>query len=121
VYGDGKQTRCFAYVGDIVPALITLMERRDLVGEIFNLGSTTPITIEELAQRIISKTQSRSKILHIPYEAAYGPGYDDMLHRQPSIEKAKKAIGFEPKTSLDEILDAVIADMRKRLGEMPQP
>jgi UDP-glucose 4-epimerase len=116
VYGDGKQTRCFAYVGDVVPALITLMERTDLSGEIFNLGSTQRIAIADLARRVIEHTGGASTISYIEYKQAYGPGYEDMRHRAPSLEKIRAAIGFEPKTSLDAILDSVIADMRTRVG-----
>jgi UDP-glucose 4-epimerase len=112
VYGDGLQTRCFAYVGDVVPALIQLMDRRDLNGEIFNLGASERITIRQLAERVISRTKSKSEIIYIPYEQAYGPGYEDMRHRAPCLDKIKAAIGYSPKTTLDQILDAVSADMR---------
>lgn len=114
VYGDGKQTRCFAYVGDIVPALIGLMDRKDISGEVFNLGSDESVSIDELAHRVIARTGSKSEVVHVPYEEAYGPGYDDMLHRRPSLDKIGKAIGYKPTTKLDQILDAVIEDMRRR-------
>lgn len=115
VYGDGKQSRCFAYVGDVIPALITLMERTDIKGEVFNIGSNEPVTMEELAQRIIQKAGSQSSIRYVPYEQAYGPGYEDMRHREPCLEKIRKTIGYEPKTSLDTMLDIVIEDTRRRL------
>lgn len=115
VYGDGKQSRCFTYVGDVVPSLITLMERQDVNGQVYNLGSRMRVTIEELAQRVIRRTGSTSSIRYIPYEEAYGPGYEDMRHREPCLDKVHAAIGYEPKTSLDEILDAVIADIRTRM------
>jgi len=115
VYGDGKQSRCFAYVGDIVPALVGLMEQCALCGDVYNIGNDQRVTIEELAQRIIERTGSKSQIRYVPYDAAYGPGYDDMRHRRPSLKKIREAIGYEPKTSLDAILDAVIADIRGRL------
>lgn len=112
VFGDGKQTRCFAYVGDVVPALIALMDRIDLNGEIFNVGSTQRITIAELAKQVIARSGSQSEIAYVPYDEAYGPGYEDMRHRAPCLEKIRAAIGYEPKTALVEILDAVIAEMR---------
>lgn len=115
VYGDGKQSRCFTYVGDVIPSLITLMERQDVNGQVYNLGSRMRVTIEELAQRVIRRTGSTSSIRYIPYEEAYGPGYEDMRHREPCLDKVHAAIGYEPKTSLDEILDAVIADIRTRM------
>jgi UDP-glucose 4-epimerase len=116
VYGDGKQTRCFAFVGDVVPALIELMDRSDLNGEIYNIGSTERITIVELAKQIVSRTGSPSDITFVPYDKAFGPGYEDMRHRAPCLEKIGAAIGFKPTTALDTILDSVIAEMRKHPG-----
>ncbi|MBX7259773.1 MAG: GDP-mannose 4,6-dehydratase [Candidatus Hydrogenedentes bacterium] len=116
VYGDGKQTRCFAYVGDVVPALMGLMDKRDINGEIFNIGSTYRITIEDLAKRVIALTGSKSQLEYVPYDKAYGPGYEDMRHRAPSLEKIGAAIGYAPKTDLDTILNAVIDDMRRNGG-----
>ncbi|MCC6487585.1 MAG: NAD-dependent epimerase/dehydratase family protein [Candidatus Hydrogenedentes bacterium] len=113
VYGDGKQSRCFAYVGDVVPALVTLMDRKDINGEIFNVGSTQRITIGELAEQVVKQTGSRSPIVCVPYDEAYGPGYEDMRHRAPCLDKIRAAIGYEPKTTLTEILEAVISEMRK--------
>lgn len=115
VYGDGKQTRCFAYVGDVAPAIMTLMDRCDLLGEVYNIGNNEPVSIEELAQRVIERAGSASTIRYIPYDQAYGPGYEDMRHREPCLKKISEAIGYAPKTSLNEILDAVIADTQKRL------
>ncbi|HOD51664.1 MAG TPA: GDP-mannose 4,6-dehydratase [Candidatus Hydrogenedentes bacterium] len=115
VFGDGEQSRCFTYVGDVVPALIKLMERRDLCGEVFNIGGNQAITMKKLAERIIEKTGSTGGVTFVPYEQAYGPGFEDMRARMPSLKKVHDAIGFEPKTSLDEILDVVIEDIRHRL------
>ena len=112
VFGDGKQTRCFAYVGDVVPALCGLMESKTINGEIFNIGNTERITIADLAQRIIALTKSKSEIHFIPYDQAYGPGYEDMRHRAPSLDRIRAAIGYDPKTSLDQILNSVIEDMK---------
>ena len=115
VHGDGKQTRCFTSVGDVVPALMRLMDRTDLRGQVYNLGSLECVTIEELAKRIIALTGSASSISYIPYEQAYGPGYEDMQHRQPSLDKVREAIGFEPQTSLEDMLRVIIADVKARL------
>jgi UDP-glucose 4-epimerase len=117
VYGDGKQTRCFTYVGDVVPALIKLMDNSHVNGEVYNIGSKNHVSITELAKRIIERTGSKSELQFVAYEHAYGPGYEDMQHREPSLDKINKAIGFEPQYSLDQILDAVIADVRGRLGK----
>ena len=116
VYGDGQQTRCFAYVGDIVPALTALMDRTDIKGDVFNIGSSQCTTIQSLAELVIKRANSRSEIVYIPYDEAYGPGYEDMLHRQPCLEKIHKAIGYEPRTNLEELLDKVIAHAREKLG-----
>lgn len=116
VYGDGQQSRCFAYVGDVVPALMTLMERRDIQGEVFNIGNNEPVTMEELARRVIERSGSQSTIRYVPYDQAYGPGYEDMRHREPCLEKIRNAIGYTPQTGLDAILDVVIEDTRKRLS-----
>jgi UDP-glucose 4-epimerase len=115
VFGDGAQSRCFTYVGDVVPALIKLMDRKDLCGEVFNIGGNRPIAIKDLANLVIEKTGSTAGVTFIPYEEAYGPGFEDMRARMPNIEKIHEAIGFEPKTSLDEILDVVVEDIRQRL------
>ena len=92
-----------------------LRERTDIRGEAFNIGNSEPVTMEELARRVIERSGSTSDIRYIPYDQAYGPGYEDMRHREPSLDKIREAIGYIPKTSLDEILDVVIADTRKRL------
>jgi UDP-glucose 4-epimerase len=113
VFGDGKQTRCFAYVGDVVPALRSLMENKSINGEIFNIGNTERITIVDLAKRIVALTGSKSEINYIPYDQAYGPGYEDMRHRAPSLDKIRAAIDYRPKTSLDQILESVIEDMKR--------
>ncbi len=115
VFGDGKQTRSFTYVGDVVPALVTLMERSEVNGDVFNIGSNTRVSIEELARRVITRAGSRSEIKFVPYEEAYGEGYEDMRHRAPCLDKIRAAIGYEPKTGLDQIIDKVIADVRARM------
>lgn len=109
VFGDGNQTRCFTSVSDIVPALIQLLEQKKTQGQIFNLGSNEEISIKELAQRIIKRTESASEMHFIPYEQAYGKGFEDMQRRVPDVQKARDFIGFSPKHKLDDILDAVIA------------
>ncbi len=115
IFGDGEQSRCFTYVGDVVPALIKLLERKDLCGDVFNIGGTRPISMKDLAQCVIQKTGSTAGVTYVPYAQAYGPGFEDMRARVPSIAKIHRAVGFEPTTSLDEILDVVIEDVRRRL------
>jgi UDP-glucose 4-epimerase len=108
VYGDGKQSRCFGYVGDVVGALIQLMENPAAVGNVFNIGSNEEITILELAQRVKELTRSQSEIVFVPYDEAYEEGFEDMPRRVPDISKVKNFTGFQPKMSLDGILQTVI-------------
>ncbi|MCS7185983.1 MAG: GDP-mannose 4,6-dehydratase [Armatimonadota bacterium] len=115
VYGDGKQVRSFCWVGDTVRALIGLMETPEVEGEIFNVGNDEPITIEELAIRIKEMTNSDSEIIYVPYECAYGSGFEDIRYRVPDISKIRQAIGYEPTLNLNEILERVIAYERRQL------
>jgi nucleoside-diphosphate-sugar epimerase len=112
IHGDGTQTRCFCHVQDTITALAQLMDAKNVDGEIFNVGSTERVTIDELAQRVLAATRSESELVHIPYGEVYGQGIEDMLHRQPAIEKVTGAIGWQPTRSLDEILADVIAHVR---------
>jgi UDP-glucose 4-epimerase len=108
IHGDGSQTRCFCHVQDTIRALAGLMDARDISGQIFNVGSTERVTINELAQRVLTLTGSSSTTVPVPYDEVYGQGIEDMLHRQPAIEKVSGAIGWEPTRSLDEILSDVV-------------
>jgi UDP-glucose 4-epimerase len=108
VYGDGKQTRCFGYVGDVVGALVRLMETDEAVGQVFNIGSSEEVTILELAERVKRLTQSSSEIAFVPYDEAYEEGFEDMPRRVPDTSKAHALVGFETKESLDGILQKVI-------------
>ncbi len=114
VYGNGKQTRCFGYVGDVVGALIKLMDTNDSVGEVFNIGSGEEISIHDLAQRVKELTNSNSEIVFVPYDEAYEEGFEDMPRRVPDTSKIKKLVGFEPKMKLDGILESVISFHRGR-------
>lgn len=112
VYGDGRQTRTFTYVADVVEALTALMDTGTACGEVFNVGGTDEISIIRLAQKIIEITGSRSTIQMIPYDQAFEKDFEDMQRRVPGIEKIKRLIGFEPKTDLDAILARVIEYIR---------
>ena len=114
VFGTGHQTRCFTYVGDIVPALIAMSEKDSLMGQAFNLGGAQEISILDLAHRIIELTYSTSSVKLVPYKKAYGPGYEDMQRRVPDNTAARKAFGFKPSTDLDQIILAV-ADYQRKL------
>lgn len=108
VYGDGKQSRCFGFVGDVVGALIQLMENDAAVGNVFNIGSNEEITILELAQRVKELTHSHSEIVFVPYDEAYEEGFEDMPRRIPDVTKVRELVGFQPKMGLDGILQSVI-------------
>jgi nucleoside-diphosphate-sugar epimerase len=116
VYGDGKQSRCFGYVGDIVGALMGLMDHDGAVGEVFNIGSNEEITIFELAQRVKELTRSDSEIVFVPYDEAYEEGFEDMPRRIPDISKVNALVGFEPRMKLDGILGSVIEYQSGRVG-----
>jgi UDP-glucose 4-epimerase len=111
VHGDGKQTRTFTYVKDVVEALMGLMAGPEATGKVFNVGGTEEISIEALAKKIIAMTGTKSKIQCVPYEVAFEKDFEDMRRRVPSIQKIKDCIGFEPKTDLDEMLRRVISAM----------
>jgi UDP-glucose 4-epimerase len=114
VYGDGKQTRCFCDVSDVVPALVKLMETREARGQVFNVGSNERITIADLARRVVERTGSKSEIQFVPYDQVYGPDFEDMEHRAPDLDKIRSVIGFKPTVSLDRIVDRVAEDIRRR-------
>ena len=104
VYGDGKQTRCFCHVSDVVDALVRLMDSPGGVGQVFNLGGVEEISINELAQRVIAIAGSKSTISHIPYAKAYGQDFDDLPRRVPRLDKLRSVIEFSPKFNLDQII-----------------
>jgi UDP-glucose 4-epimerase len=114
VYGDGKQTRCFCHVSDVVDALVQLTHTPAAVGQVFNLGGTDEISMNDLAARVLQLASSGSPVDHIPYEVAYGQHFDDLPRRVPSLDRIKQAIGFSPKYSLNQIIQSVIDEHRKR-------
>jgi UDP-glucose 4-epimerase len=107
VFGDGKQSRCFCHVGDVIQALLKLVANPKAVGEVFNIGSTEEISIEDLAKLVKRRVKSNSEIRYIPYEQAYEEGFEDMLRRVPSIEKIYKCIGWRASTPLDATIDSI--------------
>jgi UDP-glucose 4-epimerase len=118
VYGDGSQTRCFGYVGDVVGALVKLMDHQQTVGQVFNIGSDEEISILELAKRVKELTKSSSEIVFIPYDEAYEEGFEDMPRRIPDTTKVRELIGFKPQMSLDGILKSVIEFQAGRPNEI---
>jgi UDP-glucose 4-epimerase len=117
VYGDGEQTRCFSSVSDIVPALARLAEHPEACGKAFNLGGGTEISINNLARRVVEVLGSNSSIVHVPYDEAYGEGYEDMRRRVPDNGRARALIGFEPRTGIDEMIRNVAADKSQEIPD----
>jgi UDP-glucose 4-epimerase len=111
VFGDGTQSRSFTYVGDVVRAMVALINEPRAVGQVFNIGNGREITIGDLAARIKQITGSKSPIVKIPYDQAYEAGFEDMPRRVPDISKIRALIGYEPTVELDEILTRVIASL----------
>ena len=108
VYGDGKQSRCFCYVGDVVGALMKLMDDEDAVGQVFNIGSNQEISIIDLAKKVKALAKSDSEIVLVPYDEAYEEGFEDMPRRVPDISKINQQVGFKPERDLEGILLSVI-------------
>ena len=111
VFGDGTQSRSFTYVGDVVRAMVALINEPRAVGQVFNIGNGHEISIYDLAVRIKTMTGSASPIVKIPYDQAYEAGFEDMPRRVPDISKIRALVGYEPTVELDEILTRVIASL----------
>lgn len=108
VFGTGDQRPCFCHVEDVVTALVGLMDRKNLFGQILNIGSTEEIAMYELAERVRDMTGSASNIVLVPYDEAYADGFEDMQRRVPDITKIEAALGWRPTKTLDQILGDVI-------------
>jgi UDP-glucose 4-epimerase len=114
VFGDGTQSRSFTYVGDVVTAMVALIDDRRAVGQVFNIGSNQEITIGDLAVRVKELTGSESAIVRVPYDQAYEAGFEDMPRRVPDVSKLRALVGYEPTVGLDEILRRVIEYFRQQ-------
>jgi UDP-glucose 4-epimerase len=112
VHGDGRQTRCFCHVSDVVDAIVRLMATPQASGRVFNLGSEEEISIGELATRVIAACGSSSSLQHLSYEQAYGQQFEDMARRVPDLSRIRSMIGFSPRRSLDEIIASVVSAHR---------
>jgi UDP-glucose 4-epimerase len=112
IYDDGSQSRVFCHVEDAVRAVITLSETDSTIGDYFNVGGVGETKIKELATKVIAQTGSASAIKHIPYSDAYPAGFEDMQRRVPDISKIKKAINWEPRHSLESIIDSVAVSFK---------
>ncbi|HET6712482.1 MAG TPA: NAD-dependent epimerase/dehydratase family protein [Actinomycetota bacterium] len=116
VYGTGVQQRCFCHVFDTVAAVVSLLDHPDSPGDPFNIGALNEVSINELAEAIVARTGSSSRIVHVPYDVAYETGFEDMERRVPDIGKITSLTGWSPKHTLDDILDDVIEHQRASAG-----
>jgi len=109
VFGDGRQSRCFTYVSDVVGVLVRLAEEPRAVGQVLNIGNDREeVTMLDLAERVKARTGSKSEIVRVPYDQAYEEGFEDMPRRVPDLSRLRALTGYEPQVHLDEILDKVI-------------
>jgi UDP-glucose 4-epimerase len=116
VYGSGQQSRCFGHVRDAVEAMIRLIATPAALGQVFNVGTTTEVSMVDLATRVRDAAGSSSEIRLVPYSEAYAAGFEDMMRRVPDVSKLLRVTGFKPMTPLDEIIHDVVEDQRARLG-----
>jgi UDP-glucose 4-epimerase len=116
VFGDGTQSRSFTYVGDVVRALVSLIDEPRAIGQVFNIGNGYEISIGDLAEKIKGMTGSSSEIVRIPYDQAYESGFEDMPRRVPDIARIHALTGYKPTVELDEILERVIAHFRQNFA-----
>jgi UDP-glucose 4-epimerase len=111
IYGDGNQTRCFAHVYDVVDAVIAVAFAQNTLGRVINVGNNVEISMNDLAKKIIEETGSMSKVVHIPYEQAYGDGFEDMERRVPNIDLIKQLVGWTPNRNLSTIIKDITDEM----------
>jgi len=113
IYGDGNQTRCFAHVYDVIDAVIAIAFAGNTIGKVINIGNDFEISINGLAQRIIAETGSKSEIVYVPYEEAYGDGFEDMERRVPNIELINQLVGWKPKRDLKTMISDISEEMAR--------
>ncbi|MHC4606206.1 MAG: NAD-dependent epimerase/dehydratase family protein, partial [Planctomycetota bacterium] len=116
VYGDGKQSRCFGYVGDVVDAVVRLSREKKAYGEVFNIGNDEEISIRDLAELVRKKVNPSAKIEYVPYEKAYEEGFEDMRRRMPDLSKIRSFIEYRPTLGIEEIVERVAEDVRAKSG-----
>lgn len=116
VFGNGRQTRCFAHVRDVVAALIALLDDGRAIGETFNIGSSEEISIRALAELIIERTGTAATVELIPYDQAYGAGFEDMDRRVPDTSKLRALIGWAPRYTLEDILRETVEEARAEVA-----
>jgi len=113
IYGEGNQTRCFAHVYDVVDAVLAIAFADNTIGKVINIGNDFEISINGLAKRIIDETGSKSEIVYVPYEEAYGDGFEDMERRVPNIDLINQLVGWKPKRDLSTMISDISVEMKK--------
>ena len=113
IYGDGTQTRCFAHVYDVIDAVMAIAFVENTIGKVINIGNNFEISINALARKIIEETDSKSKIIYVPYKEAYGDGFEDMERRVPNIDLISQLVGWEPKRDLSTMIADISVEMKK--------
>ena len=112
IYGDGNQTRCFAHVYDVVDAVIAVAFASNTIGKVINIGNDFEISINSLAKKIIDETRSKSEIVYVSYEEAYGDGFEDMERRVPNIDLINQLVDWKPKRDLSTMITDISAEMK---------
>ena len=113
IYGDGNQTRCFAHVYDVIDAVIAIAFAENTIGKVINIGNDYEISINELAKKVMAETNSKSEVVYVPYEEAYGDGFEDMERRVPNIDLINELVGWKPKRDLTTVITDISAEMKK--------
>jgi UDP-glucose 4-epimerase len=114
------QSRCFTYVEDVAESIVRLVKTPESAGEVVNIGNDDEITIGELAEMVRDRVGSFSEIVRVPYEEAYGAGFEEIERRVPSLAKLERLIGYRPHTPLETIIDTLAEDIRTRIGQDKQ-
>lgn len=121
VFGTGQQSRCFGHVNDAVEALLRLVAAPAAWGQVFNVGTTSEVSMLDLARLVRDTAGSASEIRLVPYDEAYPPGFEDMMRRVPDVSRLERVTGFKPETPLAQIVRDVVEDQRARLGLVTVP
>jgi UDP-glucose 4-epimerase len=117
IYGSGEQTRCFGHVYDAVEAVIKVAFSQNTIGKVINIGNNFEISINDLAKKVIAETDSKSSIVYVPYEEAYGDGFEDMERRVPNIELIYNLVGWKPERDLSTMISDIAKEMNARTKE----
>jgi UDP-glucose 4-epimerase len=115
IYGTGNQTRCFAHVYDVIDAVNAVAFEKNTIGKVVNIGNDFEISINDLARKIITETESKSEIIYLPYAEAYGEGFEDMERRVPNIDLIRDLVGWQPKRDLSTMIADISSEMQKSL------